>query len=176
VPQIASKWKKRHKNNQKIGFMLFFPSHFGTIWAPQNGPKKVPKGPQVSRTYGPTSELKNKPLTKLLGHSFKRNGEKQPENRFLCFFYFGAIWTPPNGSKKIPKGLQVGKTYGPIFKLENKPLKKLSGPFLLEKLSKTTRKQVFMLFFSFWGHLGTSKRTQKGTQMGAIGQEVWPNV
>jgi hypothetical protein len=94
----------------------WFSSHFGTIWAPQNGPKNVPKGPQVSWTYGPMSERKNKPLTKLL------------------------------------------------------------GPFLLEKLSETTSYQVFMLFFSFLGHLGTLKWTQKGTQMPAIGLEVWPNV
>jgi hypothetical protein len=74
------------------------------------------------------------------------------------------------------KGLQVSKTYGPMSKLENKPLTKLLGPFLLEKLSETTKKQVFMLFFHFWGHLGTPKWTKKGTQMPAIGREVWPNV
>ena len=48
--------------------MLFFSfSHFGAIWAPQNGPKKVLEGQLVGRTYGPMTELKNKPHTKLLG-------------------------------------------------------------------------------------------------------------
>jgi hypothetical protein len=74
---------------------------------------------------------------------------KQPENRFLCFFHFGAIWALPNGPKKIPKSLQMGKT-----KLENKPLTKLFGSFLSEKLSETTRKQVFMLFISLLGPFG----------------------
>jgi hypothetical protein len=36
-------------------------------WASQNGPKKVYKGPQVGRMYGPMSMFKNKPLTKSLG-------------------------------------------------------------------------------------------------------------
>jgi hypothetical protein len=38
-----------------------------------------------------------------------------------------------------------------MSKLENKPLIKLLGPFFQEKLSETTRKQVFTLFFSIFG-------------------------
>jgi hypothetical protein len=59
------------RNNLKTVFMLgcfFF--ILGPFWAPPNGPKKVPEGPQVSGMYGPMSELKNKPLTKLLGPFF----------------------------------------------------------------------------------------------------------
>jgi hypothetical protein len=48
--------------------MLFFSSsHFGAIWALKNGPKKVLEGQLVGGTYGLITELKNKPLTKLLG-------------------------------------------------------------------------------------------------------------
>jgi hypothetical protein len=36
-----------------------------------------------------------------------------------------------------------------MSKFENKPLIKLLGPFFQEKLSETTRKQLFMLFFFF---------------------------
>jgi hypothetical protein len=53
-----------------------------------------------------------------------------------------------------------------MSKLENKPLTILLSSFLLEKLSKTTRKQVFMLFFSFWGHLGTPKKVPKCPKLG----------
>jgi hypothetical protein len=97
----------------------------------------------------------------------------------MLFFktYFWAIWALPFGPKKVPKGPQVGELYGPMSKLNNKPLIKLSGPFLKEKLSETTRKQVFMLFFlSFWGHLGTFKWTQKGIQSSASAQGIWSNV
>jgi hypothetical protein len=38
---------------------------FGPFWA-----KKVLEGPQVGGTYGSMSELKDKPLTKLLGPFF----------------------------------------------------------------------------------------------------------
>jgi hypothetical protein len=35
--------------------------------------------------------------------------------------------------KKVPKGLEVGKKFGPIAKLRNKPLTKIFGPFFYEK-------------------------------------------
>jgi hypothetical protein len=94
------------------------------------------------------------------------------------FIYFGAIWAPSYGIEKVLKGLQVGGMHGPMYKLNNKPLTKLSGQFFWEKLSETTRKQVFMLVFlsSFWGHLGTLKWTQKGIQRFASGWHIWPNV
>jgi hypothetical protein len=48
------------------------------IWAPPNEPKKINKGLQVGRMYGPISKLKKKPITKSLGllYSYKRNGQK----------------------------------------------------------------------------------------------------
>jgi hypothetical protein len=52
------------QNNQKTGFYAVF-FHFGAIWAPPYGLKKVSKGPQVGGKYGPRSKLKKKPLTKL---------------------------------------------------------------------------------------------------------------
>jgi hypothetical protein len=40
--------------------------------------------------------------------------------------------------------------YGPMSELKNKCLIKSLGPFLYEKRSKTTRKQVFYFFFSLF--------------------------
>jgi hypothetical protein len=62
-PFIYGKWSKQPENRYLCCFFL----HFGAIWAPLNGPKKVPKNPQVGGGYGPMSKLKNKPLAKLLG-------------------------------------------------------------------------------------------------------------
>jgi hypothetical protein len=127
---MGPKWEKRQKkncflvwNNQKTGFYEFF--HFKVIWARPNGPKKVPKGLQVGGMYGPMFKLKNKPLIKLLGGMVQNN----QKTGFYVFFHFGAVWAPPTGPKKIPKGLQVDKTCGPMSKLENKPLTKLLSPF-----------------------------------------------
>ena len=41
------------QNNQKLVFFMLF---WG-IWAPQNGPKKVHKGPQVDEMYSLMSQL-----------------------------------------------------------------------------------------------------------------------
>jgi hypothetical protein len=46
----------------------------------------------------------------------------------MLVFYLGAIWAPLYGPKKVPKGMQVGGMHGPMSKLNNKPLTKLSGP------------------------------------------------
>jgi hypothetical protein len=54
---------------------------FLAILGPLRYPKIYKKGPQVSRMFGPMSALKNKPLTKSLLHSFRRNGPKQPEKQ-----------------------------------------------------------------------------------------------
>jgi hypothetical protein len=32
-----------------------------------------------------------------------------------------AIWAAPNGHKKVHKGPQVGRMYGPMSKIKNKP-------------------------------------------------------
>jgi hypothetical protein len=67
-PFFQEKWSK---TTRKQGFfMLFFFYHFEAIRVPQNGPKKVNKGPPVGMMYGPMSKLKNKSLTKLLGPFF----------------------------------------------------------------------------------------------------------
>ena len=58
-----------------------------------------------------------------------------------------------------------------MFRLKNKLLSKLSGPFIYGKWSKTTRKQFFSSDFSFRGHLGTPngpKKVPKGMQVGGI--------
>jgi hypothetical protein len=115
------------QNNKKQVFMLFIP-HVGAIWAPPNEPKKVPKGSQVGRTYGPMRKLKDKHLTKLLGPFFKEKWFETTRKKFFMLFCFGAIWATLEGAKKVPKGLLVGWTYGPISKLKNKLLTKLLGP------------------------------------------------
>jgi hypothetical protein len=80
----------------------------------------------------------------LLGE-IVRNNQK---TGFHAVFLFVAIWAPPYGPKKVPKGPQVGETFGVMSKLKNKPLTKLLGLFFLEKWSETTRKQFFILFVS----------------------------
>jgi hypothetical protein len=47
-----------------------------------------------------------------------------------CFFHFGAIRATPNELEKVPKGLQLGRTYGAMSKLENKPLTQIIRPIL----------------------------------------------
>jgi hypothetical protein len=46
--------------------------------------------------------------------------------------------------------------YGLMSTLENKPLIKFFDLFFQEKLSKTTRKQVFMLFVFHFGAISTT--------------------
>jgi hypothetical protein len=59
----------------------------------------------------------------------------------------------------------VGRMYGPMSKLKNKPLTKLSGPHFKEKLSETTKKQVFMLFAICYMPFGR-KKVPKGRHVG----------
>jgi hypothetical protein len=62
-----------------------------------------------------------------------------------------------------------------MSKLENNPLIKLLGPFFQKKWSETTRKQIFMLFFSHLWVIQASpiglKKVPKGLQVegGIIG-------
>jgi hypothetical protein len=83
----------------------------------------------------------------------------------LFFCHFEAIRAPPNGPKMVDKNPQVISMYNLMTKLKNESLAKLLGPFFLEKWSKTTRKQVFMLFLVIlepFGHPQTdSKRYAK---------------
>jgi hypothetical protein len=57
------------QNNQKTVLYAVF-CHFGAIWAPSNGPKKVCKGLQMIMICGAMSKNKIKPLTKSLGPFF----------------------------------------------------------------------------------------------------------
>ena len=110
--------------------MLFF-FHFGAIWAPPNGPKKVLKDLQVEGTYGPMSKLKNKPLTKLFGPFFKEKwSETIRKQVFMLFFFFisGPLGHPQMNPKRYSKVCKWAR-YGPMSQLENKPLSKLLGPF-----------------------------------------------
>jgi hypothetical protein len=135
------------------------------IWAPKNGPKEVPKGPQVGYMYSSMYTIKNKPLTKSLGPFFKEKWSKTSAKQvfYPVFYHFGAIWAPPNGPKKERKGPQVGGMYDPMSKHKNKPL------FLREKWSKTTRKQFYYAVFShfgvIWASSNGSKRVLKGLQV-----------
>jgi hypothetical protein len=51
----------------------------------------------------------------------------------VVFILSRGISAPPNGSKKVHKGSEVGGMYVSISKLENKPLTKSLGPFVQEK-------------------------------------------
>jgi hypothetical protein len=83
---------------------------FLAIWAPPNGPQKVHQGPQVGRMYDPVFRLKKSPQPNHNTNSFRRNGPKQLEYSFSCFFcgHLVDIWAPPNGPKKVDKVPQVG--------------------------------------------------------------------
>jgi hypothetical protein len=52
------------------------------------------EGLKVSRMYGPISELKNKPLTRLLSPFFLREKVRNQKTGFYVFSPFGAIWAP----------------------------------------------------------------------------------
>jgi hypothetical protein len=82
------------RNNQKTDFHDAF-SHFGSIWAPPNGPKWVPEDSQVGGMYGSMSELRNKPLTKLFVCRIKRYGSEHC--RKTCFSkLFSHFWAQMN--------------------------------------------------------------------------------
>jgi hypothetical protein len=90
----------------------------------------------------------------------------------LVFYFFGAIWAPPNGPKRNHKGTQrssSGGTYGPMSKFKNKPLTKLLGPFFKEKWSKTTRNRFlgcFLFHFeAIWASSNGPKKVFQGPQV-----------
>jgi hypothetical protein len=89
----------------------------------------------------------------------------------MLFFSLGLFGHPHMDQKKVPKGLQVGETFGLMFNLKNKPLIKLLGLFFLEKWSETTRNQVFILFFVYhfgaiWAPPNGPKQVPEGPQVG----------
>jgi hypothetical protein len=82
------------QNNQNTSYLCRFWLFRGHAHMDE---KKIYKGPQVGRMFGPLSELKNKPPTKSFGPSFKtRNGPKQPENKFFILYsaILGSFWHP----------------------------------------------------------------------------------
>jgi hypothetical protein len=108
--------------------------------------------------YGPLSQLKNKPLTKLLGmFSSEKLSQKKQKTCFCCFFPFWGYLGTPKWTEKGTQRPHMVRMYGPMSTLENKPLTKLVGPFIWEKLSKTSRKQVFMLFVFHFGAIWATK-------------------
>jgi hypothetical protein len=70
--------------------MLFF-FHFGAIWAPPNGPKRVPEGPQVGGAYGLMSVIKNQSPTKLFVCRIRCYGSEHCQKKcfstFFCHFW-----------------------------------------------------------------------------------------
>jgi hypothetical protein len=73
--------------------------------------------------YGKMSKLKNKLLAKLLG-PFSQEKWSKTTRKQVCYAVFCHFGVPPNGPKKIGKGPQVGRMYGLMSELENKPLTK----------------------------------------------------
>jgi hypothetical protein len=70
-----------------------------------------------------------------------------------------ANWGPPNEPKKTNKGLQVGKMYGPMSKLQEKPLNKSLG-LLIGFFA------VFICYFeAIWAPPNEPKRVPKCPQM-----------
>jgi hypothetical protein len=55
-----------------------------------------------------------------------RNNQKT--GLYAVFSHFGATWAPPKGPEKVLEDSQVGGTYGPMSKLNDKPLTQLLGP------------------------------------------------
>jgi hypothetical protein len=112
------------------------------------------------------SKLENKPLTKLLGPFFQENCLKQPENKYfmLVFFYFGVTQAPPNRPKKVPKGLQVGRTYGPMSKLKRKAPNQIIRPIHLREMVRNNQKTFFCFVFFSLGSFGHPQMDPKRYQ------------
>jgi hypothetical protein len=117
------------------------------------------------------SELKDKPLTESLGPFLKEKRSKKPETRFsISFLAILGSFGHPQIDPKIYSKSQVGEIYGAMSKLKNKLLTKWLGPLLKAKWSKTSRKQIFMLFFchfgAIWAPPNGSKKVAKDPQVG----------
>jgi hypothetical protein len=98
------------------------------------------------------------------------------KNKFKLFVPFLTILGRAQmDPKTIYKDPQVGRIYGPLSELKNKPLTKLLGPFLLEETIQNNQKTSFVYcFWPFWGYLGTPKWTQKGTQRLQVAEMYGP--
>jgi hypothetical protein len=78
--------------------------------------------------YGKMSKQKNKLLAKSLGPFFQEKWYITTRKQ-VCYAVFHHFGAPPNGPEKIDKGPQVGRMYGLMSELKNKPLTKYLGPF-----------------------------------------------
>jgi hypothetical protein len=73
----------------------------------------------------------------------------------LLLAILGAMWHPQMDPKKWSGFMPQ------CLKLENNPLIKSLGQFFQEKWSKTTRKQIFMLFLAILGLFGHPQMDSK---------------
>jgi hypothetical protein len=74
----------------------------------------------------------------------------QNNQKIYYFMLFLAIWTPPNGSKKVQEVLQVGGMYDPMSGLEKRPLTKSLDPFFLGEMVQNDQKIFFV--HAVFGH------------------------
>jgi hypothetical protein len=73
----------------------------------------------------------------------------------MLYFHLGANWAHLNGPRKVPKGLQVGETFGPIAYFKN--------------LAHSFRRNFYTFFVShfgaMWAPANGPKVTRKGPQV-----------
>ena len=96
--------EKQSKTTGKQVFYTVF-CHFGVIWAPSNGPKKVHKGCKWPGCMAQCLSLKISPMPDDQAHYFRRNGLKQPEIVFFMLFFviLELFGHPQMGPKRFPK-------------------------------------------------------------------------
>jgi hypothetical protein len=80
-------------------------------------------------------------------------------NQITGFVYcFWAILGNPKWTQKVHIGPQVGRLYGQMFKLENKPLTKSVMPILSVKMVQNIINNFLMLFFPILWPIGKPER------------------
>jgi hypothetical protein len=72
----------------------------------------------------------------------------------MLFFLFWNYLGTPNGPQNVLKGPQVGGTYGPMFKLKNKPPNQIIRPILLGEMVRDDQKTGFYAVFLILGPFG----------------------
>jgi hypothetical protein len=78
--------------------------------------------------------------------------------------------------KKIYKDPQVGRMYGPLSELKNKPLTKSLGPFLLgETIQNNQKTGFFYCFFAILGSFGHPQMDPKRYKKAVFGHfgAIW---
>jgi hypothetical protein len=101
------------------------------------------------------------------------------ETDFLCCFrpfwdHLGTVKWTQKGRQRPASGWDV---WPKCLGLKISP-NQIIRPILLGEMVQNNQKKrsLYAVFLSFWGHFETPKKTQKGTQRPASGQNVWPNV